>query len=509
MNGTRSVLAADVGAGSVKVFLVSLDRDGVHAGEVDRFPNSPLVVRGHLYDDVGHIYDRLKRGLAHAVASTSSPVLSVGVDTFGNDYGLLNGHDELVGLPHSYRDARTAGAQALLAGSPLADRRARYAITGIAPTPSTAYSQLLADAAAMAPAVRDHVATFLMLPDLLGFFLTGEKSTEYVTASASALMDVGSRDWSEPVLASIPLPRSIFTDVVPPGTRCGVVNDPELEGLSRARVALVKVAGHDSGSAVVPLPLPEQDALYVSSGSWSLVGAETDRPITSEAAFAGGFSNQGLPEGRYRVQKAIPGLWIIQQCLAEWQSEQPRLTFADLERQVEPRHLFRSLVDVEQPQFSQPGSMTGKIRDYCRATGQTVPESISEIVTCVYVSLALKYKVAAAMLDHLLGHTFAQMVIAGGGAQASTLCAMVASATSKTVLAGLADASAIGNGLVQLISHGYLAGLDEARQAVATSVDLTRFEPGDSEAWDAALATAAQVEDRYRNRNSTADNVRP
>lgn len=505
MTGTRSVLAADVGAGSVKVFLVTLDGDRVRAREVDRFPNSPLVVRGHLYDDVGHIYDRLKRGLAHGMASADSPVLSVGIDTFGNDYGLLDRRGELVGMPHSYRDRRTAGAEALLAGSPLADRRTRYRITGIAPAAGTAYSQLLADAAAMAPAVRDQVDAFLMLPDLLGFFLTGEKASESVTVSASALVDVATGDWSEPVLSSVGMPRSAFTDVVAPGTRCGVIDDPELDAFGPGRVPLVKVAGHDSGSAVVPLPLPDQDAIYLSSGSWSLVGAETDRPVTSDDAFEDGFSNQGLPEGRYRLQKAIPGLWVVQQCLKEWQADQPRLAFAELDRLVEPRHPSRSFVDVEQPQFSQPGAMTGKIRDYCRVTGQQVPESIGEVVACVYSSLALKYRGAAGALDRILGHTFGQVVIAGGGAHAATLCAMVASATSKTVLAGLADASALGNGLVQLISHGYLADLAQARQAVAGSFVLRRFEPGAREPWDAALATAAQVEERYRN---VADVVR-
>lgn len=499
MSSPPSVLAADIGAGSVKVFLVALDGDRILTKEVDRFPNSPLVAKGHIYNDVDYIYGRLKQGLARAIASIEPSPLSVGVDTFGNDYALLDGRDELIGMPYSYRDPRTSGAEDMLTGTRLASRRARYGITGIVPSNATAYSQLLADAAESGPALRDRAATFLMLPDLLGFFLSGEKSSEYVTVSASALVDVASRRWSEPILSSIPAPRSIFTEIVSPGTPCGIVNDPALASLSTARIDLVKVAGHDSGSAIVPLPLATMDAIYISSGSWSLLGVETDRPLASEEAFEAGFSNQGLPEGRYRFQKAIPGLWILQQCLKEWQAGQPELSFADLERQVDPRNLFRSFIDVEQPQFSQPGGMIGKIRDYCRVTGQKIPGSISQIVNCVYSSLVLKYKTAATALERILGHDFAHIVVAGGGAHAFAMCSMVAAATAKPVMAGLGDASALGNGLIQLIAHGHLANVAQAREAVADSFHFTRFEPGQSEPWDAAAATAMQLEERYRD----------
>jgi sugar (pentulose or hexulose) kinase len=346
----------------------------------------------------------------------------------------------------------------------------------------------------------ENADAFLMLPDLIGFFLTGEKSSEYVATSTSSLLDVSTGDWSEPVLATLPFSRSIFKNIVGPGTHCGPINDPELETFRDKNIGLIKTAGHDSGSAVVSIPLTKADAIYVSSGSWSLIGVEAAKPVTTGEAYRYGFSNQGLPEGNFRVQRAIPGLWIIQQCLKEWQVSQAGLTFAGVEKMADDHSGFPAYVDVEQPAFSQPGNMTEKIREYCRVTGQKVPESAGEIASCIYSSLALKYKTAAAQLDSLFGHVFTNIYIVGGGARDAGLAARVASAASKTVLTGLYDASAMGNGLVQLIAHGHIRDISQAREIVSNSYALSRFEPGDAEPWNFALAHARQIEETYKSR---------
>ena len=487
----NSVLAADIGAGSGKIFEVQFDGSQIISRNVHRFKNGQTRIREHLYNNIDYIYSQIKEGFLRADIQSEAEIRSVGVDIFGNDYGLLNRRDKLIGLPYSYRDARTRSHI-----PPVDVCRKQYTVSGIAPLPSTAYNQLLADAATLCPSEIEQVSAFLMLADLIGFYLTGEKSSEYVCTSTTGLLDAHNRSWSETIISTLPFRHDVFQKIVPPATLCGTVDDPEVSHLGTGNIRLVKVAGHDSASAVVPIPLTKS-SIFISSGSWSLIGIESAEPLISDDTYRFGISNQGLPEGKFRVQKSLPGLWILQQCLKEWQSEDANLDFASIECKAGAQQRSKCWIDVEEPMFSVPGRMTEKIREYCRSTGQTVPDSIGTIARCVYESLVLKYITAAKQFDRFTGSVHDRIYIVGGGAKDSLLNSMVASATSKQVLAGMYDASAIGNALMQLVALGYVRDVKEAREIAAQSFEFNQFESNESVYWEEAILQFESIKKTY------------
>lgn len=485
----------DLGAGSGKVFAVWVENGRIRLREHYRFSNHPVAIGSRLLNDVVYLYDQAKTGLV-AAAVAEAGLDSVGIDSWGNDYGLLDRRGELIGIPRNYRDMRTLDYEKHY---PIPFRQ-HYEITGIPCVRTTAYTQLLCEARAMDPRQIDEVDCFLMTPDLLASFMTGVQNCEYTETSTSSLVDARTRTWSEEVLATLPFRRSIFPEIVPPGTVIGPLQDPEMQIPQLRNTCFTKTAAHDTGSAVISAPLSSRESLYLSCGSMSLIGMEVSGYLINRQTYDGKYHNQGLPEGRMRIQRSIPGLWILQQCLKHWRIENPALSFSEVEKLAEAAEPFQSYVDVSVPELSQPVDMPERIRTYCRETGQPVPQTIGQVARCVYESLAVKYRSAAAELDDLAGRSFESICMMGGGTRDALLVRMLSDATGKVVRLGFHEASAVGNGLMQLIALGEISGLNEARKLAAQSISGRLQYPENTEVWASAHSRAAEIEKIYHER---------
>ena len=499
MAHSSKVGVVDLGAGSGKVFTVWLEHGAIRIREHYRFPNHPISIRNSLFNDVAYLYDQAKKGLSIA-AVFENGLQAVGIDSWGNDYGLLDRNGNLIGLPHNYRDIRTVNFEKIYPHT----FRHHYDITGIPCVRTTAYSQLLCEAQTMDYAQIDQVDCFLMTPDLLAYFMTGIKSCEYTETSTSSLVSARERTWAQEIISTLPFRHSIYPEIVPPGTDIGELKDPELSIVQLQNTHFIKTASHDTGSAVIAAPLDRGNSLYLSCGSMSLIGMEIDGHLINDDTYRWKYHNQGLPEGRMRIQRSIPGLWILQQCLKHWQIEQPGLTFRDIEQLSRAEPPFRHYVDVSVPELSQPANMPERIRSYCRETGQPIPETIGQIARCVYESLALKYRSATAELDALAGTPFHSICMMGGGTQDALLVRMLCNATGKAVRLGYREASAVGNGIMQMIAMGEISGLDEARSIVRQSLCEQWYQPENAKGWESALQRATQIEQKYYERKNLA-----
>lgn len=496
MNAHEQVFVIDFGAGSGKVFSARFDGERLAVEERHRFPNHPLAIGERLYNNIGYLYDEAKKGVLRCVAEDDSPVLSLGLDTWGNDYGLLDRRGELMALPYNYRDTRTLGHEGRFPGA-FASVREHYDITGIPYVRTCAYSQLLAHAEWLERSGAARVAAYLMTPDLLSYFFTGEKSCEYVQTSTSGLVEADSGEWSEKVLSTLPFARDAFPALVRPGHDAGPLRDPDLRLEALRATRLCKSATHDTGSAVMSVPDGKDDFIYISCGSWMLMGMPSPRPVLDDRTFGWEYHHQGLPDGRIRIQKGMTGLWILRECLREFRLKRPSLTFADLEAMATRAEPFKGYVDISAPPFALPGDMPGKIRAYCRLTGQSVPEDIPALVRCVYESIALKCRKTAEELDDIGGGDHAKIYLLGGGVKDRLLGSLIADATGKTVLTGSTEASALGNCLVQLVARGRIGGYGEARAVAKRSVESFRREPARTAMWKEASERARNVERLY------------
>ena len=490
----KCVVVVDFGAGSGKVFSATLSRDGIDVRERHRFPNHPLVMGGHLYNNIGYLYDEAKTGIIRAAVECGQTIASIGLDSWGNDYGLLDRRGELIGFPYNYRDRRTFGFDRFLDRSVFPTPRSLYDTTGIPFIRTTTYSQLLTYAASIDPREADRVETFLMTPDLMSFFLTGEKSCEYCETSTSGLIDAHTRNWAETVLATLPFDRAVFPRIVGPGFDAGPLRDPDLDLSTLSKTRLCKPVMHDTGSAVVSIPCPEGEFIYISCGSWSLMGIESAVPAINDLTFGWEYHHQGITEGKIRIQKSIPGLWILQQCLQEWRLTNPSLSFAEIEAMAARSRPFASYINIYEPQFTLPGGMPDKIREFCRRTVQAVPEDIGTMTRCIYESIVLKYMITVQELDRIGGRRYEQIFLLGGGSKDRLLASMLADATHRSVVTGAHEASALGNALMQFIAMGELANVGEARAVARRSVASSRFEPAKSDQWEEFLARSRELD---------------
>lgn len=495
MGVSYEIGVVDFGAGSGKVFTLGFDGERIYTEEQHRFPNHPILIRGGLYNDVAYLYDQAKAGILRAV-SKKGELASIGFDAWGNDYGMLNQKGELISLPHNYRDSRTFEFEKLRT----IDERVHYSITGIPSVRTNAYNQLLCETNGMSEKNMDQIKAVLMMPDLLAYFLTGDISSEYTEISTSSLVEAATRDWSDEVLSSLPLKRSVFSQIVPPGTIIGRLNDKDLDVGGLRKTQFIKTVSHDTGAAVISAPLEDDNDIYLSCGSISLIGIEVKGYLINENTFLGQYHNQGLPEGKMRIQKSIMGLWILQQCMAEWKLKNPRLTFGQIEEMARREKPFQSYIDVTASRFSLPGNMTLKIQEYCMETGQKIPHTEGELARCVYESLVLKYRAAVQELDQIAGRTHRCVCILNGGTQDKLLTAMLADATGKEVKIGLQNASAAGNALMQLIALGKIENVAEARKIVDKSIAVSRIEPSENKIWENMLQNAREIEKIYANR---------
>jgi rhamnulokinase len=474
------LLAFDLGAESGRAVLGEFTGDRLAIREVARFPNGPVAVGRRLCWDAPRLFREIAAALA-AVAGEGIAPAAVGVDAWGVDFGLLDGNGDLVGPPVCYRDRRTEGALAWLFERVPRDRV--YERTGIQVLPINTLAQLAAMARDGDPDAA-RARALLFVPDLVHHFLTGLRRTEFTIATTSQLLDAATGDWDDELLAAVGVPRSWMQEIVPPGTVLGVLT----QGLRRATGwrggPVVAVATHDTASAVVAAPLEGDDAAYISSGTWSLVGVESPRPIVTDAARRANLTNEG-GVGAFRVLKNVTGLWLLQECRRAW-SRGRATSYDELVEAAEAAPPLAALVDPGDPSFLAPADMPEAIRVFCVRTGQRPPETPGAVARCILESLALAYDAVIGEIARVTGRRVSRVHVIGGGARNRLLSQLTADATGLPVLAGPVEATAIGNLGVQAMALGRLASVGELRRMVGASFPAPRFEPRPSPEWDAA-----------------------
>jgi rhamnulokinase len=476
-------LALDLGAESGRAVVGHLNGRSLQLEEIHRFPNGPVWVNGHLYWDALRLLSECKLGLRMAVQRYGRSIASVGLDTWGVDFGLLDEQDNLLGSPYHYRDARTNGM--LDAVFERVPRQEVFAYTGIQFMQLNSLYQLYAMRVNRVPAL-DLARTFLTMPDLFNFWLTGRKVCEFSNATTTQCYNPRTRTWATEMLARLDLPTSIFCEIVPSGTVLGELLPEVASELAIAPIPVIAPACHDTGSAVAAVPAREHDYAYISSGTWSLMGVEVKEPVITAQSLAYNFTNEGGVCDTFRLLKNIMGLWLVQECRREWARAGEEHDYGALTQMAADAPAFGPIVDVDDPRFLPPGDMAGRIREYCRETGQAVPESKGEILRCALESLALRYRWVLEKLEAMMERPIKVVHIIGGGMQNELLCQCAADAMQRPVITGPIEATAMGNMLMQALALGHIGSLDEGREIVRNSFQVGTFEPGNAAPWEEA-----------------------
>jgi len=483
-------LAFDLGAESGRAVLGTLAEGKIALEVLHRFRTEGLTMLGTRQWDYTRIYEELCVGLSHCAQLHGPEIEGIAVDTWGADFGLVARDGTILGNPVAYRDKRTEGMQDHAFS--LAPKERIYQETGIQFLVFNTVYQILSLVKGKSP-VLEAADKMLMMGDLFGYLLSGQKSCEYTNASTSQLLDPHARTWNEALIRDLGLPRSLFLELSPPGTVLGTLL-PELAAQTGMApdVRVITPATHDTASAVAAVPVTEagEPWAYLSSGTWSLLGAELDQPQISEDSLAEDFTNEGGVDGKIRFLKNIFGLWLVQECRRVWERQGETLDYAELTAEAEASEAFRSIIPLGDPRLFAPENMPELIQALCRETGQPVPESQGAIVRCALESLALKYRTTLRAMDRILGRETKRLHIIGGGVQNRLLCQMTADACGIPVIAGPVEATALGNIGVQAMAVGAITSLAELRQIIANSVKLERYEPLDTAKWDEVARTA-------------------
>ncbi len=499
-------LAFDLGAESGRAIAGFFDGETLRLEDVHRFATGGTRILDTLHWDALRLFDEIKRGLAMAVSTHGAEWAGLGIDTWAVDFGLLGRGDALLGNPRHYRDHLNDGV--MEAAFATLSRQAIYERTGIQFLQFNTLYQLLA-LQKSAPYLLDNARTLLLMPDLFGFWLTGVKATEWSNATSTQMADPRARAWANDLIAAYGLPRSILTDIIPAGTRLGALRPDIAREAGCGALSVIAPATHDTASAVVAVPVDTANNAaggnwaYISSGTWSLVGIETDTPLITPQTLAADFTNEGGACGTVRVLKNVMGLWLVQECRRAFGRQGHDHSYAHLTALAHDALAFGPLIEPDDARFLAPDDMPAAIRAFCIETGQTPPDTEGAFVRCCLESLALKYRWVLERLEEARGQPIDTVHIVGGGSQNRMLCQLTADAAQKRVVAGPMEATAIGNILMQAVGTGHLSGLAQARAIVGRSFPLDTYTPDTSNAqrWQEAYArflvirqhTAAQV----------------
>ena len=484
---TSHYISVDLGATSGRVMLATFDGIKVTLTELTRFANPMIPVGGHLYWDLPALYNEILRGLQKAASEGINPV-SIGIDTWGCDFAFFGADGQLIGLPHCYRDSHTDGAVERFFEKMSAEEL--YGRTGIQFMNFNSLFQLdtMHRNGSSALAAADKI---LFIPDALAYMLTGHAVTEYTVASTSQMLNSAEREFDTALLEKIGIPRERFGEMTQPATVIGTLTEQVQQATGLGAVKVVAVAGHDTASAVIAVPATTRHFAYLSCGTWSLLGIESDEPIINEESFHQNFTNEGGIDGKIRFLKNICGLWIFEQCRTEWK-DAPK----DVGELVAlcATTSFDSLIDPDAADFTHPASMCKAIDDYCQRTGQAVPTTPAEYCRCIFRSLALRYR---EVLD--IFRTFAPvdaLNIIGGGSRNKYLMQYTANAVGMTVTCGPTECTALGNALVQIRAEGRVQGIEQMRAISAASTQTITYEPCESEEWNAAYQRFIEIKSK-------------
>jgi rhamnulokinase len=488
-------LALDLGAESGRAVVGSFDGERLAVEEVHRFANRPVRLPTALHWDILALFADVRAGIA--AAERDGPLASLALDTWGVDFGLLDARGSLLGNPVHYRDPRTDGM--LEAAFERVPREDIFSQTGIQFLPINSLYQLLALVRADDPALR-LAATFLTIPDLFNYWLTGEKVAEFTNATTTQCFNPRTGTWAEPLLQDLGIPRHIFPEVLPPGSLLGALLD-ESGAAHSTRVVLA--GSHDTASAVAGTPLISADAAYISSGTWSLVGVEVTEAAISAATLALNLTNEGGVAKTFRLLRNVMGLWLIQGIRRSLERMGRTVDYADLTAEAAAATPLQAVIDPDAPEFLRADDMAHAIRTFCRASQQPLPEGTGGLVRTAQESLALRYRWVIERVEEVIGHSIHVVHIVGGGARNRLLCQMTADATGRTVLAGPAEATALGNLVVQAMAAHRLGSLGEARELIARSFPADEYIPATSAPWEEAYARFCELVRREGARGVT------
>ncbi len=477
----RKIITFDYGASSGRAILGAFDGDRLEVSELHRFANDPVQVTGHLTWDVLRLFFELKAGLIKAAIAGHKDVASVGVDTWGVDFGLLSEYGQLLGNPFHYRDVLTENAMEQV--FEIVPKAELYERTGLQFLRFNTLFQLHA-LRRQYPKLLDSAKDLLFMPDLLNYLLTGVKAAEFSIVSTSQMYNLAAHDWDRELIARVGADPAILQKIIPSGTLLGGLL-PDIADETGVSPKVCAVCGHDTGSAVLAMPVQKGErSAYLSCGTWSLLGVELDAPCTGPEAFAVEYTNEGGFNGTTRFLKNIMGLWIYQEIKREFERREGAVDYKTLDAEVLAAPAFRSFIDPDEERFMTPGHMTEKIRDFCRETGQPVPETRGECLRCALESLALKYRCAIEQLEKILGYGLPALRVLGGGCKDRILMQFTADAIRRPVHAGPVEATAIGNMAAQLITLGDAKDRWDAREIIARSFGVETYEPADAALWE-------------------------
>ena len=477
----KKLLTFDYGASSGRGILADFDGSRLTFEEIHRFKNDPVWAFGHYYWDILKLYSEIKEGIGKVYRSGVKNVDSIGVDTWGVDFCLLDQYDKLISNPFYYRDSLTDGSMERTYN--VIPKSEIYARTGIQFMKFNTIFQL-ESIKNRYPKMLDQAKTMLLMPDMLNFMLSGVKTAELSMSSTTQLMDVHTRQWDKEIFNKLGLPTDMLLPIREPGKLIGQTND-SIKDETNMRIPVVSVCGHDTGSAVLSVPMKKDEkCVYVSCGTWSLLGVELLEPNVSDKAFSVEYTNEAGYGRTIRFLKNIMGLWIYQEVKRELEKEYGKIDYAVLDAEIAAAKPFHSFIDPDYSAFFDKGHMIEKIQDFCRMTGQHVPETRGELLRCVLESLAMKYRYAIEQLESILGYRIDTVRVVGGGCKDKLLMKFVSCASNRPVIAGPIEATAIGNTCCQLLALGELKDIWEARKLVSDSFEPDCYEPADTAAWE-------------------------
>jgi len=466
------LIAVDLGAESGRAVVGTFDGARLALQDVHRFANVPVRLAGTLHWDFLRLFGDVTAGLRRAGAGGS--VASIGVDTWGVDFGLLDHRGALLGNPVHHRDGRTEGMLELAFA--MVPREEIYRATGIQFMPINTLFQLLSMARAGDPQLRG-ADRLLMIGDLFAHFLCGSSVAEYTNASTSQCLDPFSRDWARPLLERLGIPTGILPEIVQPGTVLGPLRADVAADTGLADARVVAPGSHDTASAVVGAPLAGPTTAFLSSGTWSLIGLEVAAPVVSDVTLAANLTNEGGVAGTIRLLRNVMGLWLVQESRRALWPAGDAPSYEELATLAEAAPAFTAFIDPDDERFLRPGDLPALVRAFCAQTGQPVPQDAGTLIRVILESLALRYATAVDELARASGHPIAAIHVVGGGSNHRLLCRLTAGATGLPVRAGPVEATAIGNLAVQAIAAGELADIHQARELIARSFPVTAYDP--------------------------------
>lgn len=466
-------LAFDFGASSGRAILVKIEKYFIDIKEIHRFPNEPVFLGNKYVWDFPRLLNETKTALKKLVAS-GTKITSIGIDTWGVDYGLLDKDNNLIGMPMHYRDERNY--EGVKEVEKKIDLESLYLRTGISNNTFNTAFQLVGDRLKR-NTILENTDSLLFMPDLFAYYLTNEKKNEFTIASTSGLLDMKNRTWDKELINTLGIPENIFNDIIEPGETYGYLTEEIMDETGMDRVPIIAIGGHDTASAVAGTPFKEKGNAFLSSGTWSLLGLEIDSPIISEATFKAALTNEGGVGNKIRLLKNINGTWLLQQLRKNWCEFHEEIGFPDIIREAKKYEDCIFTVNTNDPRLMNTKNMIKSIKEYCIEHGQGEPTELGEIAMAIYNGLTSEYKATIEELEEISGREIPGINVVGGGIQDKFLCELTMKRTGKTLIAGPIEAAVLGNVMMQAIANKEIESIEEGRKLIFNAFSCEVYSP--------------------------------